>query len=265
MRPGFFLHRTAQLFRSTLDRSFVGQVINRVYFDHLEKSSSICFVSATRMREEDFWNKSLLGKRLKGWKSLPNVRMRIAFENRRGLPVVYNEAIAEADAADILVFIHDDAWLLQQDSLQEIQRGLRRFDIVGIAGNQRRTPKQFAWYLRQPAEGSPVLDTPYLSGAVHYGQIFKTEIHQFGPWPAACELLDGVLMAVRAKTLKRTGLRFDERFDFHFYDLDFSRTARKNGLRVGTWPIHLLHASRGDLKDPKWQDNWVKYLGKWKQ
>lgn len=265
MRAGLLLHRTAGLFRATLDRLFIGKVFTQAYFERRDRRGCICFVAATRMREEEFWQKSLLGKRLKEWRDMPRLKTRIAFENRRGLPAVYNEAIASADASDVLVFIHDDAWLLHKDALAEIWRSLRSFDVVGIAGNTRRMPGQFAWYLRQLPGGTPVLDMPHLSGAVHYGQVFKTELNQFGPWPAACELLDGVFLAARASTLRRTGLHFDERFDFHFYDLDFSRTARQDGLKVGTWPIHLLHASKGNLGDPKWKANWERYLEKWSQ
>jgi hypothetical protein len=120
-----------------LDKSFIGRVITQAYLDHREKQGVICFVAATRMHEEEFWQKSLLGKRLKTWRNMPGVKMRITFENRQGLPMVYNQAIAEADASDVLVFIHDDAWLLHQEALKELWRGLRRFDVVGIAGNTR--------------------------------------------------------------------------------------------------------------------------------
>lgn len=263
-RIGTFIHRSRRAFRKTLDRSFVGRVVTQIYLNRREKRGAICFVAATRMQEEDFWKKTLLGKRLKEWRDMPRVKIRIAFENSRGLPTVYNEAIAAADPSDVLIFIHDDAWLLHVDALRELWRSLRRFDLVGIAGNTRRLPRQFAWYLRQNSDGSTALDTPHLSGAVHYGRVFDTELNQFGPWPAACEMLDGVFLAARVAVLRSLGLRFDERFDFHFYDLDFCRSARQKGLQIGTWPIHLLHGSKGNLADPKWHANWQKYLEKWR-
>lgn len=263
MRAGIFSHRVAHCLLALLEKSLIGRVLTQAYFDRREKQGAICFVAATRLSEVEFWKKSLLGKRLKSWRNISGVKIRITFDNHQGLPKVYNEAIAEADVSDVLVFIHDDAWLLHEEALTDIWRALRRFDIVGIAGNTRRAPRQYAWYLRQLAEGGPVLDLPHLSGAVHYGEVFKTELHQFGPWPAECELLDGVLMAARVAVLRRTGLRFDERFDFHFYDLDFSRTARQYGLKIGTWPIHLLHASKGNLEDPRWRSNLERYTVKW--
>jgi GT2 family glycosyltransferase len=63
--------------------------------------------------------------------------------------------------------------------------------------------------------------------------------------PAACEILDDVLLAIRKSVLMEHDLRFDMRFDFHFYDLDFCREARESGLTLGTWPIAITHQSGG--------------------
>jgi GT2 family glycosyltransferase len=63
-------------------------------------------------------------------------------------------------------------------------------------------------------------------------------------------------------TLARTGLRFDPRFDFHFYDLDFCRTARSLGLRLGTWPIAITHQGVGNYGD-KWRHLYSEYIAKW--
>jgi GT2 family glycosyltransferase len=56
---------------------------------------------------------------------------------------------------------------------------------------------------------------------------------------------------------------FDTRFGFHFYDLDFCRTARAQGLRLGTWPIAITHQSGGAFADPRWQSGLQIYLDKW--
>ena len=58
-------------------------------------------------------------------------------------------------------------------------------------------------------------------------------------------------------------MRFDERFPFHFYDLDFCRSARANGLRLGTWPITLTHQSGGRFGIPEWRKAYADYLNKW--
>ncbi len=57
-------------------------------------------------------------------------------------------------------------------------------------------------------------------------------------------MLDGLFLAVSMQTLiSAKDLRFDEQFDFHFYDLDFCRSAGKKEVSMGTWPISVTHAS----------------------
>jgi len=56
---------------------------------------------------------------------------------------------------------------------------------------------------------------------------------------------------------------FDPRFDFHFYDMDFCRTARKAGLRLGTWPICLTHQSGGNFASDAWKEKCRLYREKW--
>ena len=90
----------------------------------------------------------------------------------------------------------------------------------------------------------------------------------FGPF-GPCEILDGVLFAVRRA---RTAM-FDPQFDFHFYDLDFCRAARSMGLILGTWPISLTHAGKPasmveagiGLYDDQWKRNRARYLAKWRE
>ncbi len=263
MNVAIFLHRFSRWIQSVLEKRFMGKLINHAVHEHRERRSTICFVAATRLSEDDFWKKAWLGKRLNGWRGRPRIKNRIVYENRRGLSLVYNLAIEQAQSNDILVFLHDDAWLMSEEGVKDILRGLRRYDVVGVAGNTRRTPAQPAWHLKKEAGGKMVWDHPHLSGAVRHGTISNNQLSQFGPWPADCELLDGVMLVARADVLKRSGLRFDERFDFHFYDLDFSRSARALGLKVGTWPIQLLHESAGNFGDPSWLANYDRYLEKW--
>ena len=84
----------------------------------------------------------------------------------------------------------------------------------------------------------------------------------YGPTPVPCELLDGVFLAARKSTLLDSGVRFDPRFNFHFYDMDFCRSARQAGLTLGTWPIVLTHKSPGNF-GPDWHHGLTIYLEKW--
>ncbi len=88
------------------------------------------------------------------------------------------------------------------------------------------------------------------------------KLDSFGPAPAPVKLLDGVFLAARAGSLKPSSVRFDPRFRYHFYDLDFCRQCEAAGLTMGTWPIAISHGSYG-----RWDDSWRKarniYLDKW--
>ena len=68
-------------------------------------------VSATRMTQGDFWNKSPLGLSLKRLANDTRLAPYIVYENQRGLPEVFNERITAQTRYEILVFVHDDVWI----------------------------------------------------------------------------------------------------------------------------------------------------------
>jgi SAM-dependent methyltransferase len=78
-------------------------------------------------------------------------------------------------------------------------------------------------------------------------------------------LLDGVFVAASGSKLKISGVQFDSQFDFHFYDLDFCRTASMANLRQGTWPVALTHQSGGAFGSSEWQQKYVLYSEKWNE
>ena len=53
----------------------------------------------------------------------------------------------------------------------------------------------------------------------------------YGPSMQEVDFLDGLMLACKSRVLHEKGIRFDERFDFHFYDLDFCRQAEARGMR----------------------------------
>ena len=69
------------------------------------------FVSATRATRDEFWEKAALALSLKRMESDERWVPRVAFENTRGLPEVFNERIQAQSEHDILAFVHDDIWL----------------------------------------------------------------------------------------------------------------------------------------------------------
>ncbi len=103
-------------------------------------------VSATRMTEEAFWRDSALGQSLQQHMAKDGcISAQVVFENRRGLSEIFNARIAQAPDNALLVFVHDDVWLEDANFTENVLAGLSQFDVIGVAGNKRRLPKQPAW------------------------------------------------------------------------------------------------------------------------
>ena len=218
-------------------------------------------IAATRLDEAAFWSDTLLGRSLRQPQHRQLVT-RIHFSNLQPLAVTYNAAINAAPPGAVLVFCHDDVDLGPESLVPQLQAALARFDLVGVAGNQRQQSGQVGWWL-DPCSGG--WDHPFLSGAIRHGKPERSQLNVFGPAPMPVQLLDGVFLAARAETLQRSGLRFDPRFAFHHYDLDLCRSARRAGLSLGTWPLPLLHASGGEPWGETWQECQQAYLRKWSE
>ena len=62
------------------------------------------------------------------------------------------------------------------------------------------------------------------------------------------KLLDGLLIAGPSETFLGSDITFDERFDFHFYDLDLCRQLELEGRRMGTCGISVMHESPGNFR-----------------
>lgn len=224
----------------------------------------INIISATRLSQDAFLAEAPLGASLKRLAFDKRIHARVAFENRTSLSEIYNLSIDAPQAAEILVFIHDDVWLDDYFFADRVIAGLQNFDVLGIAGNRRRLPRQPSWCFTGQMSDKFILDVrENLSGAVAHGTAPFGRVTNYGPVPAQCELLDGVLLAARRDTLRSKGGRFDPRFDFHFYDLDFCRSARAAGLVLGTGTVALTHLSQDAFGSADWHRNYEIYLEKW--
>lgn len=225
------------------------------------KHSKIDVICATRLSASDFWQNSPLGVSLLRIQHDDRLIPQITFLNQRGLPEIYNAGIAATDRDSMLVFIHDDVWIDDYFLADRVMAGLRSYDVIGVAGNRRRVPAQPAWaFINDRFTWD---DRANLSGSIAHGTTPFGQVGYFGAVPAECELLDGVFLAVKAATLVEKGVLFDRQFDFHFYDMDFCRSARQSGLRLGTWPICLTHQSDSAFGTPKWIEKYHIYIQKW--
>lgn len=231
---------------------------------YMDKSQSekILVVCASRLSQENFLE-TQTGRSLFAFHQISPVDVRLFSNNTEGLSVLYNQVIDEMDERNTLViFMHDDVLISDYFWSQTVRDGLKDFDIVGIVGNTRRLPSQPGWIV---VDSQGHLDNfEYLSGSIGQGIKFPPErLDIFGPVGKNCKLLDGVFLATYSETLRRSGLRFDERFKFHFYDMDFCRQAEAMNLKMGTIPLPITHASSGSI-DENWRVAYGQYIKKWK-
>lgn len=226
---------------------------------------TIEFVSATRLTEKEFWAASFLGRSIKRLLIDSRITLQITFENKAGLSSIYNDAINRSKS-DILVFLHDDVWLEDPALLKKISTGLKKFDVIGVAGNKRIIKNQPSWFFSEYKNDQFTRDDlNNLSGSIYHGAPGRASLSTFGASPATCRLMDGVFLAANRKTLKRSRVQFDPAFTFDFYDLDFCRQACQQNLKIGTWPIKIIHKSSGEFGKPSWKHGLDLYLRKWGQ
>jgi GT2 family glycosyltransferase len=219
-------------------------------------TEKIEIVSATKCGPKEF-EQTALAQSLKRLGHDGRVAFHVAFSNSAGLPEVYNRHIEES-MHDILVFVHDDVWIDDCFLPVRVIEALEAYQVIGLAGNTRLINTHVAWH-----QGERGWDHPHLSGSVAHGAGPFGKVSRYGDCPQACELLDGVFLAARRSVLRENGVAFDTRFSFHFYDLDFCRTARQKGLLIGTWPIAITHRSGGSFGSVEWTQALAVYKDKW--
>jgi GT2 family glycosyltransferase len=219
-------------------------------------------VCATRESQQQFAAHTALGCSLALF-PYPFVEVRLFPMNKTGLPTLYNIALREA-ATDpaILLFMHDDIYLFDFFWPNHVSEALRVFDVIGLAGNKRRVAAQPAWRFLDDKMTRDGREN--LSGIVAHGSSWPPQyVSYYGPPYQRVKLLDGLLLACASETLLSRNITFDERFDFHFYDLDFCRQAELKDLRLGTCSMSVMHASDGHFGTPGWKAGYAEYLKKW--
>lgn len=229
----------------------------------LSENIKIRFVVATRESQDKFFTDTAMGKSLSVYKHFPYAEIDLYTENTTGLSKLYNISIEKArNNPAILVFAHDDILITDYYWASNIVSSLNRFHIAGLAGNKRRLPNQPSWFFSndnlQPDESE------YLSGVVAHGSSFPpNNLSVYGETLKEVKLLDGLFLASHSQTLIDSDLRFDERFDFHFYDMDFCRSAELKNLKMGTLPLSVIHGSEGNFMTEQWKHGLIKYREKW--
>jgi hypothetical protein len=182
----------------------------------------------------------------------------IVKNNLIGLPEVYNRYLNEKNKDKLLLFCHDDLEIHDLNLVEKLNES--PWDITGLAGGaQFNFQDKNLWHICSPRETH--------SGSVTHplAQQVGNEIHVdqsrrlstlFGPWPQRCLVLDGLFLAVHVDKALETGWRFDERHKFHHYDIASCLGANEKKLKMGTYPIFVVHHGLGNsYLTPEWEES----------
>jgi hypothetical protein len=201
--------------------------------------------------------------------TIKEVHCSIYFEENnlgsKGLSEFYNECIEKSkNSTEIenIVFCHDDVQIINTDFIDQVKKGLERFDVLGIAGclNPKIKEKNLWHWMSEREDHRGIAGHPY-----NENKKDSFYVTSFGPTPSRVAVIDGVFIAAKLKRLIETNTRFDEQFTYHHYDIDFSLQCNKNHLKIGVWPILINHQSPG-LKDFNnvWNKSNTNFINKWK-
>ena len=225
---------------------------------------TIRIVCATRVSRQEFFVSTALGQSLQVYQNFLPLELDLYESNTRGLSEVFNQSIDRTHDQPVpMMFVHDDVYLNDFYWYDYVLQGLAKFHLIGVAGNRRRVPGQVSWAF---VNDQGVWDSSeHLSGVVAHGHGFpSSRLSVYGPSGQPCKLLDGMLLAANSQTFHTHGIRFDIRFDFHFYDMDLCRQFEMKGLSMGTWSISVIHQSEGAIWTPAWQRARALYQDKYR-
>jgi hypothetical protein len=200
----------------------------------------VFLVSATPLSKEEFWKTTPLAKSLEMIAS-KNCFYHIVYGNKTGLPLIYNSMMRSPESENtITLFVHHDVSIEDAFLVPKLNEAIKQFDIVGLAGGS-------SVEIKSPALWHLMTDRETWSGAVaHKFPDGSTRAVSFGPTPKRCLILDGLFLALNTPKIVGKGLWFDPNYMFHHYDVQLGLDANGLGIKLGTWPIWVVHSGLGD-------------------
>jgi hypothetical protein len=182
----------------------------------------------------------------------------IVKDNKTGLPEVYNQFINEKYRNNILLFVHDDLEIHDLNLVEKLNDS--PWDITGLAGaSQFQIQEKNLWHTCAPRETlSGTVTHPLAQQVGNQIQVDPTRKLStlFGPWPQRCLILDGLFLAVDVEKALEANWRFDERHKFHHYDIASCLGANEKKLKMGTYPIFVVHHGLGSsFMTPEWEES----------
>ena len=228
-------------------------------------SQKVAIVSCSRKLEEEA-NKLPLYRSYTDGLKLHNCILDITWENSDGMPTVYNRKIQQYKdtGVEFLVCVHDDVYIDDLKLYEKLKMANTKlgYNIIGLAGGLN--PR-----LTNPALWHIMTDKHQQRGEVAHpaGDSNQTMTTAFGPTPSRVAVIDGLFMAIHLPSVTKTDWKFNENYMFHHYDIASSIDANRKNLRIGVYPIHVIHSSPGllSLHDKMWSDSNEKFLKEYHQ
>jgi hypothetical protein len=205
------------------------------------------FVVATTKNKEDFEKNSQISLYLD--KSGNKTKSKIIYENKNGLPFVYNSFLNQSNIDKKIIFVHDDVLIEDLFFEEKLNLAFEKYDIIGLAGTKKcDLQKPPAWHLMSDREN--------FVGEVAHSKDKNMWTTCFGPTNSRALLLDGLFLAVNTQKLLENDVKFDERFNFHHYDITFCLRANEKKIKMGVAPIKVTHFGLGDsMNTPEWRES----------
>lgn len=224
----------------------------------------VAIVSCTRKLKEEAHTLPLY----RSWKdglNTPNYKLDIVWDNEDGMPVVYNRKLQEYKDTDVefMVCVHDDVYIDDLKLYEKLKQanGLG-YNLVGLAGGLN--PR-----LSDPALWHIMVDRNQQRGEVAHpaGNNNQTMTTSFGPTPSRVAIMDGLFIAVHIPSVSKTDWKFNENYTFHHYDISSCIDANRKALKLGVYPIHVIHSSPGllSIHNKMWADSNEKFLKEYQQ
>jgi hypothetical protein len=222
-------------------------------------SKSCVFVSCTA-RAEEKRNDLLIVQSFEHGRFDLFADLDILWSNKLGLSASYNLKLEEYAVTDVefLVFVHDDVYIDDLKILDKLRIAHRNlgYQIIGAAGaTSAKISDPSLWHLMSERTHH----RGFVQHFIQNGQIFGSS---FGPTPSEVLVIDGLFIAVHLPSVLEKGWRFNENYQFHHYDLSSCLDAVKKGLRIGVYPIHMIHDSPGldSCDNPSWSASNRRFL-----
>lgn len=230
---------------------------NEIVFCSASSSNNFCgwFINSTiSFKEENIYHKT---------------------NNSWGLSKFYNSCVDKFNNVEYFVFSHDDIYFKNDFKYicHEIEHRMSKgFDVLGVAGTaEYNIQEKNLWHFSNKSAHSFNIEQrvvpTYTNLTENICEYYKKagEIKNCRNVPSRCLILDGCLLVVHRRVFD-SGIRFDEQFDFHHYDMDFCLQCNQKGFKMSTCLLDVVHLSPGlfSLDDKKWNESNQKFIKKWK-